>query len=141
MFRAAKGKPEILREKKPMIKTKHINDPASPDDGLRVLIEPSWPKGVGRERAVMDMWLKDLAPSQRLSTRLQDDTVNWGDFVLLYSVELEKNREYFPGLQDHNHNGGLMLLHASPNDDHNAAAALKMILDDEDRMAKDPRAL
>jgi len=122
-----------------MIKAKHIGDPVSADDGLRVLIEPVWPKDVGRTRAPLNMWLKDLAPSQKLFARLQDNTLNWGDFVLLYSVELEKNREYFPGLQDHNRNGGLTLLHASSDDDHNAAVALKMILEDEDRMAKDPR--
>ena len=122
-----------------MIKAKHIGDPVSADDGLRVLIEPAWPQGVGRERAVLNMWLKDLAPSQKLSTRLQDDTLSWGDYVLLYSVELEKNREYFPGLQEHNRNGGLTILHASSDNDHNAATALKMILEDEERMAKGQR--
>ncbi len=124
-----------------MIKAKHIEDPVSADDGLRVLIEPAWPKGVGRERAVLNMWLKDLAPSQKLSARLQDDTLNWGDFVLLYSVELEKNREYFPDLQDHSRNGGLTFLHASSDNDHNAAVALKMIFEDEERMAKGLRAV
>ena len=124
-----------------MIKAKHINEPASADDGLRVLIEPAWPPGVGRERAVLDMWLKDLSPSQRLSARLQDDTLSWGDYVLLYSVELEKNRAYFPGLQEHNRNSGLTLLHASPDKEHNAATALKMILEDEERAARVPRGI
>ncbi|MDD5144485.1 DUF488 family protein [Methanoregula sp.] len=122
-----------------MIRAKHILDPVSADDGLRVLIEPAWPRGVGRSRGPFPLWLKDLAPSQSLLARLRDDTLSWGDFVLLYSVELEKNRDYFSGLQDHNHHDGLTLLHASPDNNHNAATALKMILDDEDRMAQDPR--
>lgn len=122
-----------------MIRAKHILDPLSADDGLRILVDPAWPKGVGRTRAPLYMWLKDLAPSQRLLARLRDDTLSWGDFVLLYSVELEKNRDFFPDLQDHNHNGGLTLLHGSPDSDHNAATALKMILEDEDRMAKNLR--
>ncbi len=121
-----------------MIKSKHIGDPVSADDGLRVLVEPAWPRGVGREHAVLNMWLKDLAPSRNLSDRFLDNTLSWGDFVLLYSFELEKNRDYFLGLQDHNHNGGLTLLHASPDNDHNAAAALKMILEDEERGATLP---
>ena len=116
-----------------MISAKHILDSVSVDDGLRVLVEPAWPKHVGREKAVLNMWLKDLSPSVGLSKRLADHTLDWEDFVLLYSVELEKNRDFFPDLQVHNHNGGLTLLHGSPDRDRNAATALKMILDDKDR--------
>jgi uncharacterized protein YeaO (DUF488 family) len=121
-----------------MIKAKHIGDPVSADDGLRVLIEPAWPKGIGREKAVLSMWLKDLAPSRNLSDRFMDNTLSWEDFVLLYSFELDKNRDYFPGLQEHNHSGGITFLHASPDNDHNAAAALKMILEDEERVVHIP---
>ncbi|HEX3001097.1 MAG TPA: DUF488 family protein [Methanoregula sp.] len=116
-----------------MIQAKHISDPPSADDGLRVFVEPAWPNYVGRERAVLNMWLKDLAPSASLSARLSDHTLDWEDFILLYSVELERNREYFPDLKDHDRNGGLTLLHASSDPDHNAAVALKAILEDEDR--------
>jgi len=121
-----------------MIKAKSIRDPVSDDDGLRVLVEPSWPKNVGREKVILNMWLKDLAPSPKLSARLSDNVIDWEDFLLLYSIELDKNRDYFPDLQVHNHNGGITFLHGSSDKDRNAAVALKMILEGEDREVVTP---
>ena len=121
-----------------MIKVKHIGAPVADDDGLRVLVEPAWPRHIGREKAALNMWLKDLAPSTKLAKRLLEKTIAWEDFILLYSMELDRNRDFFPDLQTHGHNGGLTLLHGSPDEDHNAAAALKIILEDEEGGANIP---
>lgn len=116
-----------------MIKVKNIHEKASGDDGFRVLVEPAWPKKVSRERAKLDVWLRDLAPSPPLAARFAGNLLDWDDFVILYHCELDRNRAFFRDLQEHNHNGGLTLLYSSPDREKNAAIALRMLLEINDR--------
>jgi uncharacterized protein YeaO (DUF488 family) len=118
-----------------MIRVKSIHEPASPDDAFRVLVEPVWPKKVSREKTLLNVWLRDLAPSRELAARFAGNQLTWQDFVRRYHTELARNHEYFRDLQEHNHNGGLTLVHGSHDPDRNPAAALKMLLEQEDRAA------
>jgi len=115
-----------------MIKAKSIRDVVLEDDRFRALIDPVWPKGVSRERTLLNAWLRDLAPSPELQARFSDNLLDGDDFVLLHSIELDRNHEYFKHLQDRNHHSGLTHLHGSPDKDQNAAVALKMLLEKED---------
>ncbi len=116
-----------------MIKVKSIFTVPSDDDGYRILVEPVWPRHAGHKRAGVNVWLRYLAPSPGLYDLYASNSVSWEGFVARYHGELERNREYFRDLQDHNHNGGLTILHGSRNNDHNVAAALKMLLEQEDQ--------
>ncbi len=112
-----------------VIKVKSIFAPPSNDDGLRVLIEPAWPRKASREKKLVNVWLRDLAPSQGLSDLYSRKVIPWDGFVARYHGELRRNSEYFPDLQKHNHNGGLTLVHGSQNEDRNTAVALRMLLE------------
>jgi uncharacterized protein YeaO (DUF488 family) len=115
-----------------MIRVKSIHAPVSDDDGFRVLIEPEWPGRASRRKTVMDVWLRDLAPSRQLYSLFMSGTMPWEDFLPRYQRELERNRIYFPDLRTHGANGGLTLLHGYGREDANIAVALKMRLERPD---------
>jgi uncharacterized protein YeaO (DUF488 family) len=116
-----------------MINVKSIFATPSDIDGLRVLVEPAWPRKARHKTPVVNIWLRDLAPSPGLYDLYSRNMVTWEGFVSRYHEELDRNREYFPDLQAHNHNGGLTLLHGSRNDGRNIAVALKILLEKDDR--------
>jgi len=118
-----------------MIRVKSIYAKIADDDGLRVMVEPSWPRRARHGKGLSPVWLRDLAPSPGLFDLWSADTIPWEGFVARYHEELERNREYFRDLQEHGHNGGLTLLHGSRDPDHNTAVALKMLLDRDEAAA------
>lgn len=115
-----------------MIKVKSIFAPVTDDDGFRVFVDPVWPRKASREKTVLDVWFRDLAPSPELYLLYAGDKLEWEDFVARYHSELAWQRDYFADLQAHNNNGGLTILHGSHNNDRNIAVALKMFLDRAD---------
>jgi len=115
-----------------MIKVKSIFANPSDNDGLRVLVEPAWPRKARHKNTVVNIWLRDLAPSPGLYDLYTSNMVTWEGFVARYHGELDRNRNYFPDLHAHHHNGGLTLLHGSRNDGRNTAVALKMLLEKDD---------
>jgi uncharacterized protein YeaO (DUF488 family) len=112
-----------------MIKVKSIYDSASDDDAFRVLVEPVWPQNASREKTILNVWLRDLAPSAELSGQFSNGLVNWEDFIVRYHRELDRKPGFFKDLQDHDNNGGLTLLHGSRDADRNPVIALKMFLE------------
>ena len=68
----------------PMIKLKRAYQPASKDDGLRILVERLWPRGVSKQRAKINLWLKDLAPSTELRQWYGHDPTRWPQFRKRY---------------------------------------------------------
>lgn len=75
----------------PMIRLKRIYAPASPDDGLRVLVDRVWPRGVSRARAAIDLWAKDVAPSTPLRQWFGHQPARWPAFRDRYLAELAAN--------------------------------------------------
>ncbi len=71
-----------------MIKLKRAYEPASKDDGLRILVERLWPRGVSKQKARIDLWLKDLAPSTALRKWYGHDPNRWPQFQKRYRAEL-----------------------------------------------------
>ncbi|WP_127473419.1 DUF488 domain-containing protein [Microbacterium sulfonylureivorans] len=70
---------------------KRVYDAPSPDDGFRVLVDRLWPRGLTRERAAVDHWAKDAAPSTELRRAYHRDGLPWEDFASAYRVELAAN--------------------------------------------------
>jgi uncharacterized protein YeaO (DUF488 family) len=127
---AARNKPDTkTRDGETMIKVKSIFAPHSDDDGFRVLVEPVWPRKASRGKNLVNVWLRDLAPSQGLYNLYTGNMIPWEGFIARYHEELNMNRDYFPDLQRHNDNGGLTLVHGSISEERNIAVALKRLLE------------
>lgn len=112
-----------------MIKLKRIYEPAAPEDGCRVLIERLWPRGISKERAALDLWLKEVAPSPELRTWFGHDPAKWLEFRKRYSAELEANDAAVERLRELAHKGVVTFVYAARDTEHNAAIALKDFLD------------
>lgn len=76
-----------------MIKIKRIYEPAASDDGFRILVDRLWPRGLSKENAKVDLWLKDIAPSNDLRKLFCHDPEKWKEFKSKYQKELEANKE------------------------------------------------
>ena len=74
-----------------MFRCKRVYEPATPDDGFRVLVDRLWPRGVSKERAALDLWLKDVAPSAELRTWFHANPARFDEFVTRYRAELAGN--------------------------------------------------
>ncbi|NYE18163.1 DUF488 domain-containing protein [Microbacterium immunditiarum] len=70
------------------LRLKRVYDDASPDDGFRVLVDRLWPRGVSKERAAVDLWAKDVAPSTELRKRFHNEGMTWDAFAGAYRSEL-----------------------------------------------------
>lgn len=73
----------------PEVVTRRVYDPVGPDDGFRVLVDRLWPRGVSRERAALDLWDKDVAPSPELRRAWSHDPGTFEGFAAAYRAELD----------------------------------------------------
>jgi uncharacterized protein YeaO (DUF488 family) len=111
------------------IRLKRIYDPAAPEDGIRVLVDRLWPRGLKREDAAIDLWLKAAAPSDALRRWFGHDPKRWAEFRERYHAELRANPEAIAPLRDLLTKGKtLTLLFAAKDADHNNAVALKDVI-------------
>ncbi len=117
-----------------MLKLKRVYEPASPDDGYRVLVERLWPRGVSKERANLDAWSKDLAPSDELRRWYNHDPEKWDEFRARYRQELSEpgREEELANLADRARLGTVTLVYASKASDISNAAALKEFFDSDE---------
>ena len=76
-----------------VMRLKRVYEDASPEDGTRVLVDRLWPRGLTREAAKVDLWLKDLAPSDKLRHWFNHDPLRWPEFRKRYRAELAENSE------------------------------------------------
>ncbi len=72
-------------------KVKRVYDAPSPDDGFRVLVDRLWPRGLSTQRAAVDLWAKDVAPTATLRVAYHHDGMAWDDFVAAYGAEVAAN--------------------------------------------------
>lgn len=107
---------------------KRAYEPPSGRDGFRVLVDRIWPRGVSRDKAAIDQWLKDIAPSTALRQRLHNGAVGWGEFRRAYLAELKQHREALRPLAERARRGRVTLLFASRDEHHNNAVVLKEYL-------------
>lgn len=110
------------------IQTKRVYEAASPDDGFRVLVDRLWPRGMTKERAQADLWLKDVAPSTSLRKWFGHDRAKWEAFKHRYSLELEEKPDAVARLRDEAKQGRVTLLFAAKDTEYNHPIALKEYL-------------
>ena len=113
------------------LKIKRIYDPVSPDDGRRVLVDRLWPRGVKKETAAVDEWLKEIAPSDELRKWFSHDPAKWKEFEDRYRSELGRadKKEIIERLRREAKKGKVALLFAAKDTLHNNALVLKEFLD------------
>lgn len=111
-----------------MFQLKRAYEPASRDDGCRVLVERLWPRGVTKSRAAIDAWLKDVAPSAELRKWYGHDPARWPDFRRRYWQELRSHSEAVNELRAKEREGTVTLVYAAHDEEHSGALALKQFL-------------
>ena len=75
-----------------MLRVKRVYDPPAQDDGIRVLVDRLWPRGLSKAKASVDLWLKDLAPSVGLRRWFKHQPDKWSEFKQRYAAELDDKR-------------------------------------------------
>lgn len=113
-----------------MVRLKRIYDEPEPEDGLRVLVDRLWPRGLSREQAQLDRWEKELAPSDELRRWFAHDPEKWPEFRRRFRQELQDQRPLLLKLAQEAASGKLTLLYAAKDEQHNNAVALKEMLED-----------
>ena len=76
-----------------MIQTKRVYEEPAKDDGFRVLVDRLWPRGLTKKRAHVDVWIKEIAPSDALRKWFHHEDRNWAEFVKRYKKELAEKEE------------------------------------------------
>lgn len=113
------------------IRTKRIYDPPEKADGSRFLVDRLWPRGVKKEKAVLDGWLKDVAPSDELRRWFGHDPDRWEEFQKRYFAELDGRPEAWGPLREAAEGGDVTLLFGARDRERNNAVALKSYLEDK----------
>jgi uncharacterized protein YeaO (DUF488 family) len=112
-----------------MIKLKRAYEKPSREDGSRILVERLWPRGLTKERAAVDLWLKEVAPSTELRKWFGHDPAKWEQFQKRYWKELQEHEEAVRLLKRKGKDGTVTLVYAARDEEHNGALALKSFLE------------
>ena len=112
----------------PMIQLKRCYDAPSKKDGLRILVDRLWPRGVSKERAAVELWLKELAPSTELRKWFDHDPAKWEQFVQKYWSELKQKGDLITLLRHRSSEGPVTFVYAASGEQHNHALALKQFI-------------
>ena len=110
------------------VRLKRAYEAAASSDGLRVLVDRLWPRGVTKHAAAVDLWLKDLAPSTALRKWFGHDPVRWPEFQRRYGEEVRTHAEKFEQLRDLARKQRVTLVFAAKDEDHNDAVVLRSLL-------------
>src|SRR5512146_2750422 len=111
-----------------MIRIKRIYEPPAAADGRRVLVDRLWPRGISKDEAKVDEWLKEIAPSAELRTWFGHDPAKWMEFRTRYREELKHQGELLDRLRAEARRGTVTLLFAAKDEEHNNAVVLKELL-------------
>jgi uncharacterized protein YeaO (DUF488 family) len=113
-----------------MVALKRVYDEPAPSDGTRVLVERLWPRGLSKERAHIDLWLKEIAPSKELRTWFGHDPEKFAEFRRRYEAELaaESGQEALATLRNLAKQGPVTLVFAARDTEHTNAVVLRDLL-------------
>lgn len=113
---------------KPKLRLKRIYEPAAPEDGYRILVERLWPRGLTKERARVDLWAKEAAPSPELRRWFGHEPQKWDEFKARYLAELATQPEVLEELLAKIRSGPVTLVYAASDPEHNSALILFELL-------------
>jgi uncharacterized protein YeaO (DUF488 family) len=110
------------------IRLKRVYEEPSESDGTRILVDRLWPRGLTKEKAHLDLWLKDVAPSNELRKWFAHDPQKWAEFRARYKAELKQNPAELAPLKQAVDKGRCTLLYAAKDTLHNEAVVLQQLL-------------
>jgi uncharacterized protein YeaO (DUF488 family) len=105
-------------------KIKRVYEKPEKEDGFRILVDRLWPRGLTKEKAKVDLWLKEIAPSTELRKWFAHDREKWEEFKKRYLSELKKNKEPVAQLKEKIKEGNVTLIYAAKDETHNEAQVL-----------------
>jgi uncharacterized protein YeaO (DUF488 family) len=110
------------------LRLKRAYEPPAPEDGVRVLVDRLWPRGLSKEKAAIDHWMKDIAPSAELRKWFGHDPERWPEFRRRYREELRRQGALLTQLCDLAEGGAVTLVYAAHDEAHNDAVVLREAL-------------
>ena len=112
-----------------MIRLKRVYEPPSRMDGVRILVDRLWPRGLTKERAAVTLWLKDVAPSTELRKWFGHAPARWKQFQARYRKELRERKDALELLKRKSNAHTVTLVYAARDEQHNEALVLKRVLE------------
>jgi uncharacterized protein YeaO (DUF488 family) len=110
------------------IRIKRVYEEADGEDGKRILVDRLWPRGLTKEKAKVDLWLKEVAPSTELRKWFAHDVARWAEFQARYLEELKRNKEDLSILEQEAAKGTITLVYGAKDQQHNEAVILQELL-------------
>jgi uncharacterized protein YeaO (DUF488 family) len=111
------------------IKIKRVYEQPADGDGSRILVDRLWPRGLTKEKAHVDLWLKEIAPSTELRQWFGHDPEKWKSFRGRYETEIRDHDDLIGMLKDIARQGTVTLLYGARDEKHNEALVLKQFLE------------
>ena len=111
------------------IRIKRVYEQPDKDDGVRILVDRLWPRGLTKEKAAVDLWLKEIAPSTELRKWFGHDPEKWKSFRGRYETEIRHNYDLVKVLKDKAKGRTLTLVYGARDQKHNEALVLKRFLE------------
>lgn len=110
------------------VRLKRAYVPPAAEDGKRILVDRLWPRGISKETAALDDWMKDISPSQDLRKWFGHDPRRWEEFRKRYIRELHKKPDLLDLLRSLARQGAITLVYAAQDEEHNNAVVLKELI-------------
>ena len=110
------------------LRLKRAYEPAEADDGVRILVDRLWPRGVRKAEAALDEWMKDIAPSTELRQWFGHDPARWAEFQRRYSAELRRHPQELDHIRALARAQTVTLVYSAHDDEHNDAIVLRDVL-------------
>ena len=116
-----------------MIQLKRVYEKPSRKDGVRILVDRLWPRGLTKERAAVTLWLKDVAPSSELRKWFGHDPAKWKEFQMRYRKELRQKKDALMLLKQKSEDRTVTLVYGARDEQHNEAVVLRKIVEGRKR--------
>jgi uncharacterized protein YeaO (DUF488 family) len=111
------------------IAIKRVYEAPEKADGFRVLVDRVWPRGVSKEKAAVDLWMKEIGPSADLRKWFGHRPERWDEFRKRYRDELKDKRDLLDELRAHAGKGRLTLVYSAKDEAHNQAVVIREVLE------------
>jgi uncharacterized protein YeaO (DUF488 family) len=110
------------------IQLKRVYEPPAPEDGVRILVDRLWPRGLSKEKAAVDHWMKEIAPSAELRKWFGHDPDRWAEFRRRYMAELRQHTGLLDQIRELASERKVTLLFGAHDQEHNDAVVLAEVL-------------
>lgn len=110
------------------LRLKRAYEPAEPDDGVRILVDRLWPRGVSKAKAALDDWIKEVAPSTELRKWFGHDPARWPEFRRRYRAELREHSDALDRIRELARADVVTLVYSARDEQHNDAVVLRDVL-------------